>query len=64
MSELPREYTKIKKQIERDKLELEKVREELAAIGSSLKKDYIREVLKPLAEESGKPGDTRAWNRM
>ena len=42
MSDLPAEYLEIKKRIEQDKLELEQVREELEAIGSSLIKDYIR----------------------
>jgi hypothetical protein len=64
MSDLPAEYLKIKKRIEQDKLELERVREELEALGSSLKKDYIREVLKPPVEGTSPPGHAGAWNRM
>jgi len=64
MSGLPREYLELQKRIERDKLELERVREELKAIGSSLKRDYIREVLEPRAAESFSPDKTVAWNRM
>lgn len=64
MSDLPAEYLEIKKRIEQDKLELEQVREELEALGSSLKKDYIRKVLKPPVEESSTASHAGAWNRM
>jgi hypothetical protein len=64
MSDLPAEYLEIKKRIEQDKRELEQVRQELEVLGSSLKKEYIREVLKPMAEGSSAPGDAAEWNRM
>lgn len=64
MSDLPAEYLELKKRIEQDKRELEQVREELEKLGSSLRKDYIRKVLKPPAKAQSSPGDSGAWNRM
>ncbi|MBW1696440.1 MAG: hypothetical protein JRK26_06550 [Deltaproteobacteria bacterium] len=64
MSGLPREYFEIKKRVEQDKRHLEQVRQELEALGSSLKKEYIREILKPPAESSSAPGDAARWNKM
>ena len=64
MSDLPAEYLEIKKRIEQDKREIEQVKEELETLGSSLRKDYIRDVLKPSAEKPSLAGDAASWNAM
>ena len=64
MSDLPAEYLEIKKRIEQDKRELEQVRQELEVLGSSLRKDYIRDMLKPQAEKPSLAGDATSWNAM
>ena len=64
MVELPPEYLEIQQRIEREKLELEQVRLELEELGASMKKDYMREVLKPVSGKKFSDEEAAEWNTM